>query len=730
MFPMLLYWTQFFGTNKNPLSYFLKTPDIVGSFYFSIMRYLLFLLVPLLYISCGSTRENPSRIIDRPIIFNEEREELSLEYMKDRYGLEKVKPTIEPKMIVLHWTAIPTLERSFEAFKNPKLPGDRTAIAGAGNLNVSTQFLVDRDGTIYRLMPETTMGRHVIGLNHVAIGIENVGGTPDTPLTQAQLEANIWLVRYLKSRYDIEYVIGHHEYTNFEEHELWLEKDAGYRTQKSDPGAEFMERVRAATADLNFKPVPQPKPNETFPLVRNILERYQEYKEESLEERRIKHKDILPLIKKWEDNVLFEVNKVGTSIERRNLYLISAGSGETDVFLWSQMHGDESTATMAIFDILNFLADASFQDEKKAMLKKVRLHFLPMLNPDGAEVFQRRNTLGIDVNRDALRLQSPEAQTLKRVRDSLDADFGFNLHDQSRYYNAEGSANPATISFLAPAYNYEKSINEVRGNAMKLIVQMNELLQENAPGKVARYNDDFEPRAFGDNIQKWGTSTVLIESGGYPEDREKQEIRKLNFMAILAAIFSISNEDYKSAPISDYNKIPENDSKLFDLKITGVQYRLLDETYVLDLGINRAEVPLKGAGEFYLRSHIADQGDLSTSFGYETIDASGHTLRPGKIYSKTLPDVNAVSKMDFSQLLSEGIAYVKVKKLPKEKSSTQFPVIIVGENFQNPERVEVGRNPTFFLEKAGLSGYAIINGFVVDLNGDIPPGYNGLILKN
>ena len=650
--------------------------------------------------------------------------------MEDRYGLEKEEPVIEPKMVVLHWTAIPTLERSFGAFNNPKLPGSRTAIAGAGDLNVSTHFLVDRDGTIYRLMPETTMGRHVIGLNHAAIGVENVGGTAETPLTEAQLEANIWLVRYLKSKYDIEYVVGHHEYTNFEDHELWLEKDPGYRTQKSDPGADFMEQVRAATADLNFKPVPQPKLNETFPLVRDIFDRYEEYKEVSLEERRIKHQDILPLIRKWEAHDLFEVNKVGTSIEGRDLYLISAGSGETDVFLWSQMHGDESTATMAVFDILNFLADGSFQQEKKEMLQQVKLHFLPMLNPDGAEVFQRRNTLGIDINRDALRLQSPEAQTLKRVRDSLDADFGFNLHDQSRYYNAEGSENPATISFLAPAYNYEKSINEVRGNAMKLIVQMNELLQEAAPGKVARYNDDFEPRAFGDNIQKWGTSTVLIESGGFPEDREKQEIRRLNFLAILAAIFSISEEDYKSAAISEYSKIPENDSKLFDLKISGVEYRLLDESYILDLGINQAEVPSDGDRKFYFRSHIADQGDLSTSFGYETIDASGYLLRPGKIYSKTLPDINAVSKMDFSELLSEGIAYVRVKNLPKGKNTTSFPVILVGEHFKVPERLEVGRNATFFLTKEGVPAIAVINGFTIEPDGVVPPGYNGLILKN
>ena len=460
-----------------------------GDFIFNPMRNIFLVLFSLLLISCGSTKNGSERIIDKPIIFNEERKQLSLDYMKERYGLEQEEPTIDPKMVVLHWTAIPTLERSFAAFNNPKLPGGRTEIAGAGSLNVSTHFLVDLDGTIYRMMPENLMGRHVIGLNHVALGIENVGGTAETPLTEAQLEANIWLVRYLKSKYDLDYVIGHHEYTNFEGHELWLEKDAGYRTQKSDPGEEFMARVRAATRDLNFKPVPQSSSHQASALVRKIGDRYEEYREGSLRDRRFKHEDMLPLIEKWRNHRDVEVQKVGESIEDRDLFLLSIGSEETDVFLWSQMHGDESTATMAVFDILNFLAHDSFQQEKEAMLKNVKLHFLPMLNPDGAEVFQRRNALGIDVNRDALRLQSPEAQALKRIRDSLDADFGFNLHDQSRYYNALGSPNPATISFLAPAYDYEKSVNEVRGNAMKLIVQMNKLLQEYAPGNVGRYND-------------------------------------------------------------------------------------------------------------------------------------------------------------------------------------------------------------------------------------------------
>ncbi|QBA64178.1 N-acetylmuramoyl-L-alanine amidase [Muriicola soli] len=212
-------------------------------------------LIPLIWLmlnSCAATR-----IIDKPIIFDTQREELTKEYLEVRYGLAGDSITIKPNMIVLHWTAIPTFEGSFDAFNDPLIPSWRSLVENASTLNVSSHFLVSRDGKIYRLMPETVMGRHVIGLNHCAIGIENVGGTADAPLTAEQLEANIWLVNYLKDKYDIEYLIGHYEYTKFEGHELWLEKDDGYRTEKEDPGAEFMQQVRQATKKLNFKPLPQ-----------------------------------------------------------------------------------------------------------------------------------------------------------------------------------------------------------------------------------------------------------------------------------------------------------------------------------------------------------------------------------------------------------------------------------------------------------------------------------------
>ncbi|MDP5061055.1 MAG: M14 family metallopeptidase, partial [Maribacter sp.] len=416
-------------------------------------------------------------------------------------------------------------------------------------------------------------------------------------------------------------------------------------------------------------------------ITTQLYDTYENYKESSIGKRRIKRTDIQPLIDKLSSNSKFKVHTVGKSIGGKDLSLISIGTGETNVFLWSQMHGDEPTATQAIFDILNFFDSADFEKEKEAILANLTVHFLPMLNPDGAELYQRRNLLGIDINRDALRLQSPESQTLKRVRDSLDADFGFNLHDQSTYYNAERTEKPATISYLAPAYNYEKDINETRGNAMKIIVFMNNILQKYAPGQVGRYNDDFEPRAFGDNIQKWGTSTILIESGGFAEDVEKQEIRKLNYTSILSAIYTIAQKSYEAIGIEEYEKIPQNDRKLFDLKIVNASYELMGNTYSIDLGIHQVEVDYPDHNSFWYSSRILDQGDLSTYYGYETLDATGYTIKQAKVYPKNLTNFDEVKALNFKDVLKKGYGYVRVSSIPLKNINSPFPVHILSPKF-------------------------------------------------
>ena len=192
------------------------------------------------------------KIIDKPIDFGVERIEMTKSYIKKHYGFEVENIEIEPRIIVLHWTADMSFKKSFERLKPQKLFSDRKDIVKASALNVSSQFLVKRDGTIYRLMPENWMARHVIGLNYSAIGVENIGSLKHG-LTHAQLKANIALVRYLKEKYpSITDMIGHHEYREMEGTELWLELDDGYRTKKNDPGAKFMTDVREAVTDLNL----------------------------------------------------------------------------------------------------------------------------------------------------------------------------------------------------------------------------------------------------------------------------------------------------------------------------------------------------------------------------------------------------------------------------------------------------------------------------------------------
>jgi beta-N-acetylhexosaminidase len=186
-------------------------------------------------------------IIQKPIVFTHKRKELTKEYMLAHYEIKAKNIEITPKMIVLHWTAVMNLEESFARLNPELLYSDRADIANASSLNVSAHFLIDRDGTIYQLMPDNWMARHVIGLNYSTIGVENVGGENNNKddLTKAQLEANIKLVKYLKAKYpSINSVIGHHEYRQYEKSSLWLEKDSGYRTKKADPGDRFISTVR------------------------------------------------------------------------------------------------------------------------------------------------------------------------------------------------------------------------------------------------------------------------------------------------------------------------------------------------------------------------------------------------------------------------------------------------------------------------------------------------------
>jgi hypothetical protein len=424
-----------------------------------------------------------------------------------------------------------------------------------------------------------------------------------------------------------------------------------------------------------------------------------------------------------------DVNHLGYSIEGKAIKMVSYGSGKESVLLWSQMHGNESTATMALMDIFNFLSesDDSFDDVRKTISENLSVHFIPMLNPDGADRFERRNSQGIDINRDALRLQTPEGNILKLARDSLNADWGFNLHDQSR--NAYVEEKPATISVLAPAYNFEKSINEKRGNAMQLTALMNEGLQRVIPQQVSQYSDDFEPRAFGDNVQKWGTRTILIESGGFLNDREKQVIRKLNFMMILSALHGIASKNYTSYSIEQYKSIPKTKRGYRDVIVKNIQLPESMGGYLTDIAFNFQEVENGSNDSYSLKAVLVDIGDLSTSKGYLIHDVEGFTVRLGKNYPDQISDIESFKSLDLKQLLSEGFTTFSFEKKLGVSDRRILPIKIVGNNLQSENlsrRLRIGSNPSLLFYKGDKLESILVNGYFFLLNTDFDLIVEGL----
>lgn len=215
------------------------------------LTYLLFLLI----LNFSPAQQSEFKIVNKPINYSEERIRLSLEYLKDHHGLTQKTPTIVPKMIVLHYTAGGTVESNHQYFNKTHLESARNTLKKQSTLNVSSQYIVDRDGTIYQLMEPNIFARHTIGLNYCAIGVENIGSKKQ-PLTEKQVAANAQLVRYLAKKYKIEYLIGHSEYGVFRNSKLWKESDPKYFTGKEDPGKDFMSKVRLQVADLKLKDKP------------------------------------------------------------------------------------------------------------------------------------------------------------------------------------------------------------------------------------------------------------------------------------------------------------------------------------------------------------------------------------------------------------------------------------------------------------------------------------------
>lgn len=442
---------------------------------------------------------------------------------------------------------------------------------------------------------------------------------------------------------------------------------------------------------------------------------YENYQEATITNRLVRYQNIEPLIEKRRNQEAFKVLRAGSSIEDRPIYLVQIGQGKTKVLLWSQMHGDEPTATMALMDIFNFFEqEDELQPLRKKLLSQLSIYFIPMLNPDGAERVQRQNAIGVDINRDALQLQTPEAQILKNVREEIKPEWGFNLHDQSRYYSVGSSSKPATISFLAPAYNEKKEINPIRRDAMKLIVGMNQVLQKYIPGQVAKYSDAFEPRAFGDNMQKWGTRTILIESGGHYDDSDGQYIRKMNFLAIMCALEEIADGSYVRHRLPEYQAIPFNTRSLYDLIITNAKVQQQDKIYNLDLAFNQNAVA--GEENFYYKGQLAYIGDLSTSFGYKTFNAADYKIVIGKTHPQIFESILDATQTSVEQYLAEGYTTLKLMKMPPPEYIMEDRVQFIMNDQKIRNDFQLGSNPSFFLERNGKKEYVVVNGQLLKMD--------------
>jgi len=324
------------------------------------------------------------------------------------------------------------------------------------------------------------------------------------------------------------------------------------------------------------------------------------------------------------------MEELGSSIEGRSINMMTIGTGRKKILLWSQMHGDESTATLALMDIFNHFVHKG-SDEKwiTEMLNEVTLHVIPMLNPDGAERVDRRTTVGIDVNRDALDLATPEAHILCDAQRRLKPSFGFNLHDQE-LSTVGNSKNVTTIALLAPAVDERMTKPPVRVRAMRVAAVLARTLGQFSHGHLARYDDAFEPRAFGENMQRWGTSTVLVESGQWPNDLEKKFIRKLNYVGILTALHSISNSSYQDVDLDYYTQLPPNTKRMYDVIIHGVKLNHISGwSHSADIGL--VFDPLLNKDSEHPTATIKDIGDLSTYGALRSFDGAARSVKADQL---------------------------------------------------------------------------------------------------
>ena len=295
------------------------------------------------------------------------------------------------------------------------------------------------------------------------------------------------------------------------------------------------------------------------------------------------------------------------------------------------MHGDEATGTMALLDLIGFLSTDVDKQLKDLILTQCKLYLIPMVNPDGAERFTRRNAQQLDINRDYRNTVSPEAKMLKDIRRKIQPQFGFNLHDQDTLWSVGSTGNPATLSFLAPAFDIDCSVNGTRESAMQVIADMYDSVSSLLPEHIGLFEESYEPRAFGDNFQHEGTATILIEAGGKIGDPEKQEIRKYFFLAMLSGLESIASKSFSKQEIDHYTSIPPNTKTLFHILLNQVQVNGIE----VSIGLNCITYPNPGCNACIQAYFIVDLGDLGNWSAYETYAGKGAAIDGEIRYGET-----------------------------------------------------------------------------------------------
>ncbi len=350
----------------------------------------------------------------------------------------------------------------------------------------------------------------------------------------------------------------------------------------------------------------------------DLVSKYSQIKASDLAGRYITNADILPLLNNL--SKAFSTEIIGYSEQNRPIYSVSVGKGATKIFIWSQMHGNESTCTKALFDVFNFLKLTS----RNYILNHCTLLIIPILNPDGAEVYTRHNANNVDLNRDATQLSQKESKVLRKVFDAFKPDYGFNMHDQRTLFNVGQSDKPATVSFLAPAQDDKLSVTPNRLRAMSVIHQMNLGLQQLIPGQIGRFDDAFNINCVGDYFQAQGVATILFEAGHFSDDYNREETRKLIALSILEALSVISSGAVSENDLNFYLEIPENDTLFFDVLLKNVLISSDEQERTIDIGIAYEETLTDRKVSFSPK--IMTKGDLSSHFGHMTLDLKNTPL--------------------------------------------------------------------------------------------------------